>query len=583
MSAAPIVLAVIALAQAPGPDRGRDRDPSRVRAGLQASIDAARPAGPLGKAAVRVPAGAWTLDRPLWLDRDGVGLVGEPGARLKCAGCFPAVISGMRRPKEGWLREHAVATSGLGLGGDGYAWDFKGDSYLNLRASPFDLGPWAGENLWKSRLTFWEEARTIRFEAIVRRDGASWERQALWGGGAEAPEPLRVYVPKTDEAWLEILESGGTRLRAAWALPAEPVVRLDVTLDLEAGRVEVVQNGRQAEVRHNEGWRSGLRLRAPESEEFCVAKGYKGIFDHGRFALAAFRASADGAVVAELAPLPAAGGHDGLWKWTTPGGQPWGFGLLRRSNWGHDETTQDPFLRDLELALPDWQPYGQGVLLGLVNQLEIDHCTLLFGARGLDQALKDTCYENRIHHSRFSGHRDAHISLDYGISSIDECIFNQGGGSRCALRLRRHAGRLSECFIQHEPRECAVKLPLMGQFAIERITLDYEAEPFPPYLVWASRGYALGRSSVLAIRDTPGARVEKGGVLVVLEDDFRGKINRYTGRSVLVLDASFINYLDDDRLTAVVRRRGPWEVVTPGGEPRGVPLVVGADGGDGPD
>lgn len=532
---------------------------------VQARVDAAVVAYE-GRAAVRIAEGVHDLSEPIRLDRAGVGLLGEPGARLRTRGCFPAVISGIPRPQAEWVDAHLVQA-----GGTAAAWRFGGDSRLVLPASPFDCGPWSGASVWNSELTFWRSSRVIGLELVAVRDSDAWGRQFLLGQGRDLPRPLRLFAD-AGRAFLELLTEDGRKLTARWPLPAAPELSLEVAVDRPGGSVRVRQNGAEPPVTLGGDWATPWVLSEPDgSDDFSVGGSLEpGIYPHGRWTLHRLRLTSDGAEAVRLGPVPPEVARKGLWRWDGPG--VWGYGLLIPTAWrnGGGNNTARPWLERLEIAGPDGLPYGANVLVGLTYDLNIRDCIFLHGASGLRQVRRDTCYVNRILNCRFIGHKDSAIDLDFGISEIRGCYVGQGRLPRALVRLRRHQGGIYDTKLQHEPRAsgAAIELPLLGQLVVQSVVVDWEDESKPVgRMIRASRGRDNGGVTRLAIRDTPGCRVAPGGCLVELLDGQGGAVDYARGRGLLLLDAALESYWygkDGPRTPPErVRASGPWTVEGP--------------------
>lgn len=567
------ILAFASLARADGEPRSAD-------AKIQAAIDAADN-GPWPHAAdVPLAAGTFKLDRPLWLDRHGIRLVGHRGTRLQANGAFPAVIAGLKRVDRKWEAAHAVrvegddATRGAPSSpASRFVWDFQGDSCLVLRGTPFDLGPWAGKDIWNAQLTGWGAVRKFRVQIALQRDDPSWERQAILTLGREKPDPWRLFCPATGRLAFEATLDDGGRIYADWDAPEAAGLVLDLTADLDAGTLTVLQNGQAATMAHFEGFRPGLWLKRPEATEFCVARGIPSYYAHGRFRLHGLRITTDGKPLAELDPAPLGGG-DGLWRWQQGDNYVWGFGLLRPAEWSNNGTIDAPALKDLTISCPNGWPYGVAVLLGLCYDFEADHCRFLSGARGLDQLRMDVCYVSRIHHARFFGQRDACINLDYGISTLDALTLSPRG-ARWAIRSRDNAMRICDIFIDPgESIASAVRLAESRGATIDRLMVDAEApRTFPAHLVHASLGRNNGGATVLVIRDTLAAQTTDA--LVRLDDTWEGQGGSGVGPGSLRVENSFRTFLGK-QTPALVRQDGAWSVEISGPTPEGVPQTLGS-------
>lgn len=541
--------------------------------GIQDAIDNIdRGAGPY-RAAILLPPGLIALDRPLWLDRSGVQLVGSYGTRLRSGAAWNPVHLGLKRVSADFEKAHTVPQN------PGFGWNFNGDSYLLLKDTPFDLGPWKGDSPQNSRLVNWDNVRTlrIRLEVVAGGDPDSpvqWRRQAilttLGAFDATEPDPLRLTCPSDGRLAVEAKTREGADIYLEWDAPATPATSLDLTLGLDKGITTFVQNGSPVNFRR---WQLavGCHLRHSEAAEFCVARGIPQPFNHGTFTLRSLRIDADDRLLGRLDRLPLASGFQGLWKWTGDANA-WGYGLLRPVNFGPSDTVDGLALRNLRLSVLDGYPYGCGALMGLGTHFDAVDVIFEHGARGFDQCRMIISYPMNFHRCRFEGHHHCGLNSDYSILTVRDCSF-QGYGPRYFLRSRASTATVEGCFFAEsgEGLISAVRHAEANSSRYARNVADMETpEIAPDHLYHFSLGRTNGGITPIRVEDSQGACAKRA--FVRLDDPWGGKGGKGVGPGALVLDNSFRSY--GDKAPCVLEYSGNWAYETRGPQPV-VPMTTG--------
>ncbi len=228
-----------------GASAGSFSTPSTNRAATQAAIDAAV----AGKGQPFLPAGIWSIDRPIHLDQDGIGLFGESGTTIKSSGPFSPIVIGCRRKTvfgatlqasdfldlRGLLDSSVAPTSGVKWG-----YSLAGGKNLLFVASPASQGIqrfWAsgGFNGGIQALDAYKLTRTLTIEWPTRITANPWAVGPLMG--------LSDSIGANPGPWaLSVIPSGALGGTAPTNSDGGPSLALTFTTS-ELGYASVIDGG----------------------------------------------------------------------------------------------------------------------------------------------------------------------------------------------------------------------------------------------------------------------------------------------------------------------------------------------------
>lgn len=344
----------------------------------------------------------WVLDRPILLDADGVGLVGERPyrTRLVPASAFPLIITGCRprnTPAECWETD----TYTDGTAGTRYPIRTRATARPSFLMTPFDCGPPTG---WSS-----VTALTVELGFRVHSQATPAAGIGLLGGTDYMQRPNPFYLSMGGVTNWTFRKPDGQMGNSRILWEATPGVdnRLTIQLDLDAGSMKAWVNGQAVTADPESGIPAGLRFADKEDGEgwglgavqnlvYGWGQTSGGPHDTTFFGLsmrsakvytdAATQARIDGQPINDARryftpdantfaylPLDENAPSDRLVKWRTYTDNRYGFGLFLRPQDQEAGATNYNFLTDLWVN-QGGTLYGQGAMLGTCYDFTAERC-----------------------------------------------------------------------------------------------------------------------------------------------------------------------------------------------------------------
>lgn len=445
----------------------------------------------------RVPNGTHSLDRPLFLNTAGAGVWGwmDGHTILDCSASGIGIIAGWRR---GLVSDDHYTGAGFRT---------FGDTHLFSKGTTFDLGPtyWIADRGWEG-----ETLLTIK-AGFTLHDGQPWNVTAggnftsLCGihsgedGTWPAPHPARpspwALWWETSGLHLGLKTSDGINRR--FLIPANasnPVLDLEVTVDLTAGTVTALVNGETVTVGlSNAGvnWGLGLMLAGNDDlapfclgrlDPWCNSEGWWGSDTRDmtirRFELTAGNTNANCRV--ELtAPRPSTyvGGPSLplVTAWSQRGTR---YLLAVHSSQGVPDSIGGVVIRDMEILGNTTDPV---ILMGgIQGGIRLERCLIQYGSRALANTDLAVTYPVFLVDCVLQHQRDRNLYLRrVSTMAMDRCELKYA--TRTAATLIQVGASLRDIFIAPPgpPAQDVVFDQKGGVVSYQNVGADYEYEPAP--------------------------------------------------------------------------------------------------------